>query len=155
MPITDETADHWFYWLPRIIGVFAFFFAAFNLLPGLGIDHTGMMVLPLGADFVLLLLLLLAVWRRPRTRRDGGHGHTAARWLLTAYLIVLFLERIAGLYILSWFTFAAIVLPLAIVLAQRGVNFVLRRRSEDAGRPTAFTMLPALWFWELPRRRWR
>ncbi|MER9401501.1 mechanosensitive ion channel family protein [Mesorhizobium sp. M0615] len=138
LPITNETADHWAYWLPRIVGVFAFFGAAFILLPGLGIDQDGMTVLSLGADFVLLLLFLLAVWRRPGTQRDGVHqsGRTAATWLLTAYFVVLFLQRNAGLYILFWFTFAAFFLPLAIVLTQRGVNFVLRPGSEDAGRPT-------------------
>lgn len=138
LPITNETADHWSYWLPRIVGVFAFFGGAFILLPGLGIDQDGMTVLSLGADFVLLLLFLLAVWRRPRTQRDGARhsGRTAATWLLTAYFVVLFLQRNAGLYILFWFTFAAFFLPLAIVLTQRGVNFVLRPGSEDAGRPT-------------------
>ncbi len=136
LPITNEAADHWSYWLSRIVGVFAFFAAAFILLPGLGIDQDGMVVLPLGADFVLLLLLLLAVWRRPRKQRDGAHGHIGATWLLTAYFVVLFLQRIAGLYIFFWFTFAAFFLPLAIVLTQRGVNFVLRPGSEDAGRPT-------------------
>ena len=136
LPVTNETADHWSYWLSRIVGVFAFIAAAFILLPGLGIDRDGMMVLSVGADLVLLLLLLLAVWRRPRTQREGGHGHTAATWLLTAYFIVLFLQRIAGLYTIFWFTFAAFFLPLAIVLTQRGVNFVLRPGSEDAGRPT-------------------
>ncbi|RUW04144.1 MAG: mechanosensitive ion channel family protein [Mesorhizobium sp.] len=135
LPITNEAADHWSYWLPRIAGVFAFFGAAFILLPGLGIDRDGMMVLSLGADFVLLLLLLLAVWRRPRLRRDGAH-HTATTWLLTAYFVLLFLERIAGLYGIFWFTFAAFFLPLAIVVTQRGVNFVLRPGSEDFGRPT-------------------
>ncbi|MER9179122.1 mechanosensitive ion channel family protein [Mesorhizobium sp. M0482] len=138
LPITNEAADHWSYWLPRIVGVFAFFCAAFILLPGLGIDQDGMMVLSLGADFVLLLLLLLAIWRRPRTQRDGARhiGHTEATWLLTAYFVVLFLQRIAGLYTYFWFTFAAFFLPLAIVVTQRGVNFVLRPGSEDVGRPT-------------------
>ncbi|RWC33615.1 MAG: mechanosensitive ion channel family protein [Mesorhizobium sp.] len=135
LPITNETADHWFYWLPRIVGVFAFFAAAFLLLPGLGIDQDGMLVLSVGADFVLLSLLLLAVWRRPRTQREGAH-HTATTWSLTSYFVVLFLQRIAGLYIIFWFTFAAFFLPLAIVLAQRGVNFILRPGSEEAGRPT-------------------
>ncbi|TGS09365.1 mechanosensitive ion channel family protein [Mesorhizobium sp. M2E.F.Ca.ET.209.01.1.1] len=136
LPVTNETADHWFYWVPRIFGVFAFFAAAFILLPGLGIDQDGMLVLSVGADFVLLLLFLLAVWRRPRTLRDDGHGHTAATWFLTAYFVGLFLLRIAGVPILFWFTFAAFFLPLAIVLTQRGVNFVLRPGSEEAGRPT-------------------
>ncbi|MER8884159.1 mechanosensitive ion channel family protein [Mesorhizobium sp. M0816] len=138
LPITNEAADHWSYWLPRIVGVLAFFGAAFILLPGLGIDQDGMMVLSLGADFVLLLLLLLAIWRRPRTQRDGARhiGHTEATWLLTAYFVVLFLQRIAGLYTYFWFTFAAFFLPLAIVVTQRGVNFVLRPGSEDVGRPT-------------------
>lgn len=136
LPITNETADHWSYWLSRIVGVFAFFAGAFILLPGLGIDRDGMMVLSVGADFVMLCLWLLAVWRRPRTRRDDGHGHTAATWLLTSYFVALFLERIAGLYTWFWFTLAAFVLPLAIVLTQRGVNFVLRPGSEDVGRPT-------------------
>ncbi|MER8442890.1 mechanosensitive ion channel family protein [Mesorhizobium sp. M1066] len=138
LPITNETADYWSYWLPRIVGVFAFFGAAFVLLPGLGIDQDGMVVLSVGADFILLLLFLLAIWRRPRTQRDGArhNGRTAATWLLTAYFVVLFLQRNAGLYILFWFTFAAFFLPLAIVLTQRGVNFVLRPGSEDAGRPT-------------------
>ncbi|MER8789641.1 mechanosensitive ion channel family protein [Mesorhizobium sp. M0983] len=138
LPITNEAADHWSYWLPRIVGVFAFFGAAFILLPGLGIDQDGMMVLSLGADFVLLVLLLLAIWRRPRTQRDGARhiGHTEATWLLTAYFVVLFLQRIAGLYTYFWFTFAAFFLPFAIVMTQRGVNFVLRPGSEDVGRPT-------------------
>ncbi|MER9168339.1 mechanosensitive ion channel family protein [Mesorhizobium australicum] len=138
LPITNEAADHWSYWLPRIVGVFAFFGAAFILLPGLGIDQDGMMVLSLGADFVLLLLLLVAIWRRPRTRRDGARdsGHAEATWLLTAYFLVLFLQRIAGLYVYFWFTFAALFLPLAIVTTQRGVNFVLRPGSVDLGRPT-------------------
>ncbi|MER9018458.1 mechanosensitive ion channel family protein [Mesorhizobium sp. M0898] len=138
LPITNEAADHWSYWLPRIVGVFAFFGAAFILLPGLGIDQDGMMVLSLVADFVLLLLLLLAIWRRPRTQRDGARhiGHTEATWLLAAYFVVLFLQRIAGLYTYFWFTFAAFFLPLAIVVTQRGVNFVLRPGSEDVGRPT-------------------
>lgn len=138
LPITNETADHWSYWLPRIVGVFAFFGAALILLPGLGIDQDGMMVLSLGADFVLLVLLLLAIWRRPRTQREGVRhgGHAEMTWLLTAYFVVLFLQRIAGLYTYFWFTFAAFFLPLAIVLTQRGVNFVLRPGSEDAGRPT-------------------
>ncbi|MGX5831098.1 mechanosensitive ion channel family protein [Mesorhizobium sp. 43Arga] len=138
LPITNETADHWFYWLPRIVGVFAFFAAAFNLLPGLGIDQDGMMVLSVGADFIMLLLFLLAIWRRPRTQRDGARhgGHIGVTWFLTAYFVVLLLERIAGLYTFFWFTFAAFFLPLAIVLAERGVNFVLRPGSEDAGRPT-------------------
>lgn len=142
LPITNEMADHWFYWLPRIVGVFAFFGAAFILLPGLGIDQDGMLVLSVGADSALLLLFLLAVWRRPRTQRDGANqaGHTGATWFLTAYFVVLFLLRIAGLPILFWFTFAAFFLPLTIVLTQRGVNFVLRPGSEDAGRPT----IPAL-----------
>lgn len=138
LPITNGAADHWAYWLPRIVGVFAFFAAAFVLLPGLGIDQDGMMVLSVGADFILLLLFLLAIWRRPTTQRDGARhsGHTAVTWLLTAYFVVLFLERIAGLYTFFWFTFTAFFLPLAIVLTERGVNFVLRPGSEDAGRPT-------------------
>jgi len=55
---------------------------------------------------------------------------------LTAYFVVLFLQRIAGLYTYFWFTFAAFFLPLAILLTRRGVNFVLRPGSEDVGRPT-------------------
>ncbi|WP_245474335.1 mechanosensitive ion channel domain-containing protein [Mesorhizobium sp. M2A.F.Ca.ET.042.01.1.1] len=136
LPITNETADHWSYWLPRIVGVFAFFAATFILLPGLGIDQDGMVVLSLCADFVLLLLFLIAVWRRPRTQRESAHHHTEATWLLTVYFVALFLERIAGLYTWFWFTLAAFVLPFAIVLTQRGVNFVLRPGSEEAGRPT-------------------
>ncbi|AZO11434.1 mechanosensitive ion channel family protein [Mesorhizobium sp. M3A.F.Ca.ET.080.04.2.1] len=138
LPITNDAADHWTYWLSWIVGVFAFFAAAFILLPGLGIDQDGMLVLSVGADLALLLLFLLAVWRRPRTRRDGARqsGHTGATWLLTAYFVVLFLLRIGGLHILFWFALAALFLPLAIVLTQRGVNFVLRPGSEDVGRPT-------------------
>ncbi len=137
LPITNAVADHWAYWLPRIVGVFAFFAAAFVLLPGLGIDQDGMMVLSVGADFIMLLLFLLAVWRRPRLQDGMRHsGHTAVTWLLTVYFVVLFLERITGLYTFFWFTFAAFFLPLAIVMTERGVNFVLRPGSEDVGRPT-------------------
>jgi small-conductance mechanosensitive channel len=138
LPITNERADHWAYWLPRLVGFFAFVFAAFILLPGLGIDQDGMTVLSVVADFVLLSLVLIAVWRRPRIQRDGARhsGHTATTWLLTAYFVALLLQRIGGLYTLFWFTFTAFFLPMAIVLTERGVNFILRPGSADAGRPT-------------------
>jgi hypothetical protein len=49
LPITNDAADHWSHWLSWIVGVFAFFAAAFILLPGLGIDPDGMLVLSVGA----------------------------------------------------------------------------------------------------------
>ncbi len=140
LPITDETADHWGWWLVVIISWFIFIGATFALLPTLGFTSDGVLTLAIPIGVSLLALVLAAVWRRPASRLDYDDrprllSRTAASWLLTAYFVLLFLIRTSGAFTLFWFAVAAFALPAAINLTHRAVNYVLRPPTLDPAEP--------------------
>src|SRR6185503_9743275 len=58
-------------------------------------------------------------------------SHRAMSWLLTVFLIALWLFRGSGLWTAFWLAAALVVLPATIVAAHRGAHFTLR--GPDAG----------------------
>jgi small-conductance mechanosensitive channel len=100
-----------------------------SLLGTLGFDQQSRMALGTIAGFVQLLLLLAAVWLRPMRGAEepqGRIGSKAVSWLLTIFLVVLWLLRGSGLWTAFWLAMAIVVLPAAIVAAHRGAHFILR-----------------------------
>jgi len=144
LPISNAAADHWSRWI-FIIAIWMMFVAAtFTLLPIMGFSHDGILALSVPADIVVWLLVLVAVWLRPRrsAEHEAGSriGHTAVTWLLTAYFLTLLVLRLAGASTAFWFAVAAFFLPAIVLLSHRMVYFVLRPGPEEAGRP----MIPAV-----------
>ncbi|MBX3597255.1 MAG: mechanosensitive ion channel [Rhizobiaceae bacterium] len=135
IPVRDATANHWTRWIVIISVWVALVSATFSLLPLLGFTRDGVMALMVPTSTVLLVLTLFAVWRRPCEQSLIPHsrrlGFTATTWILTTFLVVLWLMRIAGLWFSMWLLLAAAAVPFLIYTARRAVYYVLRADPAD------------------------
>ena len=131
LPVSDSAARHWHVWLAANVAWFAFVSATLGLFKTFGFSEAGRQVLGDTAGFIQLVLLLLTIWLRPRTavldaEKPARTSHDAITWALTAYVVVLWILRIAGNYPIFWAAVAAGALPMTIMLARRSVNYLLR-----------------------------
>ncbi len=149
-PMTNERAGHWYKWIAINVFWLAFVTVTLALLETLGFDRIGGLVLSIPASFIQLVLILLAVWLRPtlppEERLQAGPIRAAGwSWLLTLYVTLVWLVQLAGAWQLYWFLVAAVVLPAAIVLAHRGVAYVLRPPDPVTGaKPVAPVLLAVI-----------
>ena len=94
-------------------------------------------------SFVQLLLILAAVWLRPRRetvegQAPGAISRSGWSWLLTLYFTLVWVIQIAGAWRLYWLVIAAAALPWVIVMVHRGVHYVLREPDPETGaKPVA------------------
>jgi moderate conductance mechanosensitive channel len=149
-PMTNERAGHWYKWIAVNVFWLAFVAVTFALLGALGFDRIGRTDLSIPAGFIQLVLILLAVWLRPKLppdeRLQAGPIRAAGwSWLLTIYVTLVWIVQLAGARRLYWFLIAAVVLPAAIVLARRGVAYVLRPPEPETGaKPVAPVLLAVI-----------
>lgn len=140
LPMSDESAQHWYRWIAINVAWFEFAGATLVLLATFGFDPESREVLGIAAGFVLLLLLLCAVWLRPPKGFAEGElpGRIAtkpASWLLTAFFVWLWLLRGSGASGAFWLVLAAVALPAAILLARTAVAYTLRPPADAAMKP--------------------
>ena len=133
-PITNNEARFWHKRLKLGAGYFLFAWATLNVMPALGfsVDVVRLAAYVLGLGFLALAIEI--VWRRPALNLTGG-GVTA--WLLTGYLLLLWLMWVAGMYGLLWLGIYALLLPKVVSGAGLVAEFV-------AGRNGATTMAQSL-----------
>jgi small-conductance mechanosensitive channel len=142
-PMTDARAQHWHRWFAINVFWLMFVVVTFALMGTFGFDTMGRFALSIPTSFVQLALILLAVWLRPGnpTAEEGQHGKVSTAgwsWLLSLYFTVVWIIQIAGAWTLYWFVIAAVALPAAIVMAHKGVTYVLRPPEPGTdGRPIA------------------
>lgn len=149
-PMSGARAEHWLRW--TCINVFWLMFVAvtFALLGTFGFDKIGRFALTIPTSFVQLLLILAAVWLRPRTaepivgERSGTIGRIGWSWLLTAYFSLVWIIHIAGARKLFWLLIAAVVVPWAIVMARKGVHYMLRAPDPETGAKQVAPVVVAL-----------
>ncbi|MEZ2131109.1 MULTISPECIES: mechanosensitive ion channel domain-containing protein [unclassified Sinorhizobium] len=129
LPLTDESAAHWYRWLVINTAWFAFVGATFDLLPTFGFDLPARQLLAIPVSVVQLCLVLLAVWLRPPSEVADAdhppHRRGPASWGLTIYFLLLCVLWLA-VPIIFRFALAAFVLPAIIVLSHKAVYYVLR-----------------------------
>lgn len=138
--ISDARADHWYRWIVIFSAVVAVGAATISLRSRFGFAPDDVLALIVPADLALLVIALLAVWKRPVPQaedqeRPGLFSHKATSWLLTVYLVLLFLVRVSGANVAFWFAVAAVAAPMAIIVATHSVNYVLRPPRGDSGTP--------------------
>ena len=99
LPMTDSRAGHWYVWFAINVGWFMFASITLNLLGTFGFDQQSRVALGAVAGLVQLLLLLAAVWLRPGAgEAESRISHKALSWLLTVFLLALWLFRGSGLW---------------------------------------------------------
>ncbi|MET0575086.1 MAG: mechanosensitive ion channel family protein [Mesorhizobium sp.] len=146
-PMTDERAGHWHKWIAINVFWVTFVAVTFALLNSLGFDRVSRTVLSVPTSSIQLVLLLLAVWLRPKlpSQIDSKAERIRAlgwSWMLSLYFIAIWAINIAGARRFFWFVVAAAALPAALVLVHRGVHYVLRPPEPETGaKPIAPVML--------------
>jgi moderate conductance mechanosensitive channel len=148
-PISDERAQHWHRWFGINVFWFMFVIVTFALMGTFGFDTAGRIALSVPTSFIQLVLILAAVWLRPRQApaeaKAGTIGRHGWSWLLSFYFMLIWVLEISGAWRLTWLLIAAVVLPWAIVMVHRGVHYVLREPDPDTvAKPLAPVVVATL-----------
>jgi small-conductance mechanosensitive channel len=148
--MSDARAQHWHYWLAINVFWLMFVVVTFALMGTFGFDKTGRFAMSIPTSFIQLVLILLAIWLRPKVadfepQERGAIGPNGWSWLLSFYFAVVWVLQIAGAWTLYWFVVAALALPAIIVAAHRAVHYILRTPDPDTGaRPIAPVLLAVI-----------
>jgi small-conductance mechanosensitive channel len=132
VPMSTEAARFWHKRLAIISGWAAFGWITVDLLGTLGLPVEARLIAGYALGLGLLGLGIEIAWRRPRAvteadaatdRHRRGQGGV---WLLSAYLLALWLLWVAGAMPTFWFAVVVVTLPAAIGIMRRSVNHILR-----------------------------
>jgi small-conductance mechanosensitive channel len=115
-PMSNGEAQFWYTRLKIGAGYFLFVWATLSLLPSLGFSVDVVRLFSYVFGLGLLALAIEIVWQRP-ARKSAPAGATP--WLLTGYLVVLWLVWVMGMYGLLWLGIYALLLPGAVSGAGR------------------------------------
>ena len=142
VPMATATARFWFVWSAVLVGWFFFVRLTLDGLAVLGVSRAAGYLVGLACGVVLVGLALYVVWRHPA--RDTGvpasRNHRLGAWLLSLYLVVVWLLLFTGSPTPFYVGVVLLLLPIAIRGADLAVNHVRR----PAGSAVADASVPSL-----------
>ncbi|MCC2663228.1 MAG: ybiO2 [Geminicoccaceae bacterium] len=142
IPMATATARFWFVWSTVLVGWFAFVRITLDVLALLGVSRPAGYLIGLVCGVVLVGLSLYVVWRHP-ARESGepaSRSHRLGAWLVSLYLVVLWLLLFTGSPTPFYVGIILLLLPIALRCANLAVKHVLR----PAGSDTAADAAPSL-----------
>jgi small-conductance mechanosensitive channel len=134
IPMATPSARFWFVWSAVLVGWFAFVRITLDVLALLGVSRPAGYLIGLLCGVVLVGLSLYVVWRHP-DRESGertSRGHRVGAWLLSLYVIVVWLLAFTGSPTPFYVGIILLLLPIAIRSADLAVRHVLRPADSDA-----------------------
>ncbi|SFU21277.1 mechanosensitive ion channel family protein [Mesorhizobium sp. YR577] len=111
VPITNAQARFWHQRIKLAAGYFLFSWATVSVMPELEFSAEVVRLFAYLFGLGLLAIGIEIVWRRPPVTTAGAR---AARWLLTAYLVLLWLVWVVGMYGLLWIGIYVLLLPTVV-----------------------------------------
>lgn len=141
VPLTDAAARHWHVRLAAVVGWFSFMLATSAAFEAVGLSDGARRLVLSSLGLGNLLLGFEAVWRRPRDPFGPASeaapdapalSRTAVSWLFTGWFVLQWSLRLVDAMPLLWLVMIGVALPLAVLLAQRAVNHVLRPPGDAA-----------------------
>jgi small-conductance mechanosensitive channel len=142
IPMATASARFWFVWSTVLVGWFVFVRVTLDMLALLGISRPAGYLIGLMCGVVLVGLSLFVVWRHPA--RESGvpaeRGQQLGAWLLSLYLVVVWLLLFTGSPTPFYIGVVLLLLPIAIRCANLAVAHLLR----PPDRETAGEALPSL-----------
>jgi small-conductance mechanosensitive channel len=133
VPMATASARFWFLWSALLIGWFAFVNTTLDVLAMLGVSEPAGYLVGLACGVVLVGLALFVVWRHPE--RETGlrprRSQQLATWLLSLYVVVVWLLLFTGSVAPFYVGVILLLLPIAIRAAQLAVNHVLRPAEDE------------------------
>lgn len=144
IPMGDEAASFWYRRTVLFVGWFAFGWATVQLARTLGFSPDGSRLVAYLLGIGLLAIGLDAVWKwperadpvEPEAAVPPARRHAFGTWLLSLYLVLLWVLWVGGMMGLFWFLAVALLLPPAIGMARHSVRHVLRPAA-TSGLPPA------------------
>jgi moderate conductance mechanosensitive channel len=135
VPMATPSARFWFVWSTVLVGWFFFVKVTLDLLAVLGVSRPAVYLVGLACGVVLVALTLYVVWRHPA--RESGEpasgGHRLGAWLLSLYVVVVWLLLFTGSVAPFYVGVILLLLPIALRCVHLAVAHVLR----PEGRETA------------------
>ena len=132
--MATATARFWFVWATILVGWFAFVRITLDVLALLGVSRPAGYLIGLLCGVVLVGLSLYVVWRHP-DRESGeriSRGHRVGAWLLSLYLVVVWLLLFTGSPTPFYVGVTLLLLPIAIRCADLAVKHLLRPADGEA-----------------------
>jgi small-conductance mechanosensitive channel len=135
IPMDRAAAQFWWRRLCAFVGWFAFGWVTVGLLKPLGYSLAGRELVAYTLGLGLLAIALEAVWRRPASPADSAEpaapemhrfGRSARNALLSAAIVLLWVFWVLRAMPSFWLMLVITLLPLAIRLAHRGIEHLLR-----------------------------
>ncbi|WP_052120786.1 mechanosensitive ion channel domain-containing protein [Inquilinus limosus] len=128
VPMATPTAHFWFVWSAILVGWFFFVQFTLDVLTTLGLRRESWYLVGLACGVVLLGLTLTALWRAPTFdgRDRVGHDHRIGTWLLTLYIVGVWLALFTGSVAPFYVGVILLLLPIAIRGSHLAVKHVLR-----------------------------
>ena len=139
VPMASEAAAFWRLRISVFAGWFAVGWATCEALRTLGFSLDAQSLIAFTLGLGLLLIAIETLWRRSHLHHPGDAPHRrreALDWLLTAYLILIWLMWILGLWGLFSLAIVALVLPVAFSVMNRSASHVLRPANDDVNPRT-------------------
>jgi len=142
IPMATATAQFWFVWSAILVGWFAFVKITLDVLALLGVSEPAGYLIGLLCGVVLVGLSLFVVWRHPA--RESGEPasseHRLGAWLLSLYLVVVWLLLFTGSPTPFYIGVILLLLPIAI----RCTNLAVKHMLRPPGSDTAGDAVPSL-----------
>ncbi|MBB4003093.1 mechanosensitive ion channel domain-containing protein [Aurantimonas endophytica] len=127
LPVSSASAGFWQRRLILGAGYGLLVWATLSIMPALGFTTDVVRLAALASGLGLLGIAIESVWRRPDA---DPHGTVSRNWLLTLYLVGLWLLWAVGMFGAMWIGIYALVLPRLIAHAGRAAQTVAARRGE-------------------------
>jgi moderate conductance mechanosensitive channel len=128
VPITNASARFWHVWSAVLFGYYFFVKVTLGLLATLGVGRAADYLVGLACGVVLLGLALFVLWRHPTSdgRVREHHRHRLGSWLLSLYLVIVWLLLFTGSATPFYIGIILLLLPIAIRVNRLAVNHLLR-----------------------------
>ena len=137
VPMSSEAARYWRYAIAAMVGWFAFGRLTLSLLATLGMSPAAVQAIRSLFSLVLLAIVLMALWRRPRAAPDvtAPPAGRSSDWLLTAVFIALWLCVLLAVHDLFWVGLTLLLLVLFLRGSERAAAHLLRPAEGETAGP--------------------
>lgn len=141
IPMPNEAARFWYRRLAFFFGWFAFGWVTVDLLGSLGFSSEARELVAYTLGLGLLVAALEVVWSRVRLtwgmqgNPEIGNSHhpIIGSWLLSIYCVLLWCLWVVGLMGFFWLAVIVLVLPKAIMVAERASHHLLNSSGQPDG----------------------